>query len=122
MSYSSYGHHIGGFRALLTEALSDNIMICLIEAWHDWLNRTARRSAHFEPNHKEYVRSAPYMMRRGHLRSTLQLSHAQSAEIVILTHERRWRTFSDLALKFSQRPILHEHVDGVVLWTAYGKN
>ena len=56
---------------------------------------------HFEPNHKEYVRSAPYMIRRGDLRPSLRLSHAQSAEIVILTHERRWRTFSDLALTLS---------------------
>ena len=88
-----------------------------------WLNeQPASARVHFEPNHKEYVRSAPYMIRRGDLRPDLRLSHAQSAEIVILTHERRWRTFSDLALTLSGRPVLHQHeVDGVVLWTAYGK-
>jgi hypothetical protein len=62
------------------------------------------------------------MIRRGHLRSDLKLSNSQAAEIIVLTHERRWSTFSDLALRFADRPILHEHkVDGVVLWTAYGK-
>ena len=121
---SSYGHHIGGLQGAVNRGFERQYYDVFDRSLTDWLNQQpAEQRVHFEPNHKEYVRSAPYMMRRGDLRGTLRLSPSQNSEIVILTHERRWRTFSDLAVKFSLRPILYEHVvDGVVLWTAYGKN
>ena len=120
---SSYGHHVGGLPGAVTRGFERQYYDVLDPSLTRWLNeQPASARVHFEPNHKEYVRSAPYMIRRGDLRPDLRLSHAQSAEIVILTHERRWRTFSDLALTLSGRPVLHQHeVDGVVLWTAYGK-
>ena len=120
---SSYGHHIGGLSGAVTRGFERQYYDVFDRSLANWLNaQTPAHRVHFEPNHKEYVRSAPYMIRRGHLRSDLKLSNSQASEIIILTHERRWRTFSDLALRFADRPILHEHkVDGVVLWTAYGK-
>ena len=120
---SSYGHHIGGLPGAVDRGFERQYYDVFDRSLSTWLNdQPATSRVHFEPNHKEYVRSAPYMMRRGLLRPSLKLSRSKSAEIVILTHERRWRTFSDLAVELARRPVLHEHsVDGVVLWTAYGK-
>jgi hypothetical protein len=122
---SSYGHHVGGLPGAVQRGFERQYYDLFDASLARWINAStqAGQRIHFEPNHKEYVRSAPYMVRRGLLRPNVRLDASKKrSDVIILTHERRWQTFSDLALEFKNRPILHEHVvDGVVLWTAYGR-
>lgn len=79
---------------------------------------------HFEPNHKEYVRTYRWLERDGVVpRGALQLvSRVEQADVVVLTHERRWKTFPALWRALRDRPILAERrLDGVPLWTIFDR-
>jgi 4-amino-4-deoxy-L-arabinose transferase-like glycosyltransferase len=121
---SSFGQHVGGLPGAVQRGFERQYYDVFDTSLAAWISEhtAAKASIHFEPNHKEYLRSAPFMIRRGLLREDVKLSASKRADIVILTHERRWRSFSDLAVELAKRPLLHEHrVDGVVLWSAYGR-
>jgi hypothetical protein len=121
---SQYAHHVGGLEGATQRGYERQYYDVFSPAQARWLSANAAPGAtvHFEPNHKEYVRSGPYLQRRGDLRSDLRLSGSINADLVILTHERRWRSFADLAERLASRSVLYEHrVDGVVVWQAYAR-
>lgn len=82
----------------------------------------AGQKVHFEPNHKEYARTYRWLKRDGVIakdRVVLVDSEA-AADVVVLTHERRWSTYPALREKYRGRPVLHElRKDGVPLYTVY---
>ena len=121
---SSFGAHVGGLSGAVQRGYERQYYDVFDRHLARWLSENTKPDArvYFEPNHKEYVRSGPYLKRTGDLRSDIRLSGGHRADVVILTHERRWRNFADLAEKLKRRPVLYEHqVDGVVLWTAFGR-
>ncbi len=122
---SSFGAHVGGLSGAVQRGYERQYYDVFDRHMARWLSENTPKSGrvYFEPNHKEYVRSGPYLKRTGDLRSDIRLRGGHRADIVVLTHERRWRTFADLAEKLKHRPVLYEHrVDGVVLWTAFGRD
>lgn len=87
-----------------------------------WFNQNAPPNArvHFEPNHKEYVRTWNWMKRDGYLRKDIQPSEESNAQFLVLTHERRWSTYPALAARMRDLPVVHEvRLDGVRLYTVY---
>ncbi|MBI5493568.1 MAG: glycosyltransferase family 39 protein [Deltaproteobacteria bacterium] len=87
-----------------------------------WISRDAPAGArvHFEPNHKEYVRTWGWLARDGYLRTDIRTSDEANADYVVLTHERRWNTYAGLAARYRTLPVVHERtLDGVRLYTVY---
>jgi 4-amino-4-deoxy-L-arabinose transferase-like glycosyltransferase len=75
----------------------------------------------FEPNHKEYARTYRWMQRDGVISRRVNLvGDIKKADVVVLTHERRWSTYPALLDTLSVKPVLHEkRIDGVPLYTVY---
>lgn len=90
-----------------------------------WLNAHAPPNAkvHYLPNHWEYERTFRWYHRSGDLRGDVRTTKRErAADIVIVTHERRFRRYSDDLRRYRSRPILiTQEVDGVPLWTAFGR-
>lgn len=88
-----------------------------------WLNRTYPDGVRvfFQPNNKEYLRHAPWYYRARRLEPNVVIVNDESrADIVVLTHERRWPEYPALRDRLGRRPVLHELVvDGVPLLTVY---
>jgi hypothetical protein len=88
----------------------------------DWMNRSLAPGARvtFLPNNKEYVRNAPWWVADGRLRRDLRLTGIEEAEVLVLTHERRWPEYPALRERFGGRPALWElRVEGVPLLDVY---
>ena len=80
----------------------------------------AGQRVHVEPNHKEYARTWRWLRKDGVIaRDGFVIdSSFDSADIVVLTHERRWRTYPALRERVRVCKVLAEkRVDGVPLWT-----
>jgi hypothetical protein len=75
----------------------------------------------FQPNNKEYLRHVGWYYRTGRLNQDVQIVPDESqAEIVVLTHERRWPQYLALRGRLRNLPVLHELiVEGVPLLTVY---
>lgn len=90
-----------------------------------WLTDNAPENAkvHYLPNHWEYERTFRWYHRAEDLRPDVRATrHERAADIVIVTHERRFRRYSDDLRRYRTRPILFTRkVDGVPLWTAFGR-
>lgn len=92
-----------------------------------WLsaNIPARDAVHFEPNHKEYVRTYRWLKKDGAIRRGLRLTNSKNAPYIVLTHERRWPTYTGLLETYSDTSayeVVHEkRLHGVPLYTVYKK-
>ncbi len=88
-----------------------------------WLNRTYPDGVRvfFQPNNKEYLRHVGWYYRTGRLNQDVQIVPDESqAEIVVLTHEKRWPQYFALRGRLRNLPVLHELiVEGVPLLTVY---
>lgn len=88
-----------------------------------WLNDNAPENAriHFMPNHKEYRRTFGWWRKAGLLREDLRLTPSErSAHWVVLTHERRFPSYSSELSRLSQGEVLYTRwVQGAPLWTVY---
>jgi 4-amino-4-deoxy-L-arabinose transferase-like glycosyltransferase len=74
----------------------------------------------FLPNNNEYQRSAPWLHDDGQLSRRVQVVGLWDADIIILTHERRWPHYPDLFRALSRLPpAMDLRVEGVSLATAY---
>jgi 4-amino-4-deoxy-L-arabinose transferase-like glycosyltransferase len=77
-------------------------------------------SVAIEPNPKEY---APHLARwksRGILRANIGMGPSSTADVMLLTHERRWPKYLKLRLDLRVRKSLWEEtVDGIPLYTVY---
>ncbi|MEE8409908.1 MAG: glycosyltransferase family 39 protein [Myxococcota bacterium] len=72
------------------------------------------------PNPKEY---APYLSRwqeSGALSRGIRRATPENADILVLTHERRWRRYPVLMARYRTRPLLTQHtVAGVPMFSVY---
>lgn len=87
-----------------------------------WLDENAKgEPIHFEPNHKEYVRTYNWLKRDGVISRNVRLVKSrESAKVLVLTHERRWSTYPKLLDEHRQLEVVHEvRLDGVPLYTVY---
>lgn len=87
-----------------------------------WLDENARdEQIHFEPNHKEYVRTYKWLKKDGVISRNLRLQKSrQKATVLVLTHERRWSTYPRLHDEHRQHEKVHEvRIDGVPLYSVY---
>jgi hypothetical protein len=75
----------------------------------------------FEPNHKEYARTYRWLTRDGVIsRRVDPVGDIEKADVIVLTHERRWAQYPALLDELSQKAVLHEkRIDGVPLYTVY---
>jgi len=75
----------------------------------------------FEPNHKEYARTYRWLANTGVISRRVKLvGDVKKADVVVLTHERRWAQYPGLLEEFSSFEVLHEkRIDGVPLYTVY---
>ncbi|MBN2360166.1 MAG: glycosyltransferase family 39 protein [Deltaproteobacteria bacterium] len=119
---SYYGAGIGGLRGAAAIGFERQYYDVADKELAAWLNREAPPGAtiHFEPNNKEYLKTYRWLARDGYLRPDLKVVGDANADYLVLTHERRWSTYPDLAARYSRKPALHEkRVDGVPLYTVY---
>ncbi len=87
-----------------------------------WLGRNSApgTTVTFLPNNKEYERSAPWMRREGWLRKDLEVVDLERADVLVLTHERRWPEYPELAARYAGYPVLWSlQREGVPLLTVY---
>jgi hypothetical protein len=88
----------------------------------DWMNRSLAPGTRvtFLPNNKEYLRNAPWWVADGRLRGDLRLTGLEDADVLVLTHERRWPDYPALRDRHRGGPILWElRVEGVPLLDVY---
>lgn len=87
-----------------------------------WLDENAKgQPIHFEPNHKEYVRTYNWLKRDGVISRNVRLVKSRDdAKYLVLTHERRWNTYPKLLDEHRRLEAVHEvRIDGVPLYTVY---
>lgn len=126
---SYYSPLVGGLRGATTAGFERQYYDLLYFALADWLQEhygggpeRARPTVrvHFLPNNKEYARTFPYLHRSGRLAPNIVVSDLAQADLLVLTHERRWREYPDLYERYQDRPVLWElAVDRVPLLTVY---
>ena len=122
---SYYGEAIGGLRGAVSRGYERTYYDVADKDLARWLDKNARGlKVHFEPNHKEYVRTYRWLRKDGVIdRSAFALvDRERDADLVVLTHERRWSTYPALRDRLRLRPLLHEvRRSGVPLYTVYGR-
>jgi 4-amino-4-deoxy-L-arabinose transferase-like glycosyltransferase len=126
---SYYSPLVGGLRGATTAGFERQYYDVLYLALADWLQKqygstpdVARPTVrvHFLPNNKEYARTFPYLHRSGRLAPNVVISDLGSADLLVLTHERRWREYPQLYERYQGRPVLWElAVDRVPLLTVH---
>ncbi|MCP4499320.1 MAG: glycosyltransferase family 39 protein [Deltaproteobacteria bacterium] len=120
---SYYSESIGGLRGATAYGYERTYYdIADLELAH-WLDENAgKRSIHFEPNHKEYVRTYRWFKKGKKVRQNLKLSKKKDADLVVLTHERRWKTYPSLVERYATWEVVYEkRIDGVPLYTVFRK-
>jgi len=120
---SYYGELIGGLRGAVVSGhertyydMADKRLARLLDVEAKGLR------VHVEPNHKEYVRTWRWLRRDGVIgRDGFSIEpEFGRADVVVLTHERRWHTYPALLERLRGWPVMAEQrVDGVPLWTVY---
>lgn len=120
---SYYGEVLGGLRGAVARGhertyydLADKELARLLD------DVAAGKRVHVEPNHKEYVRTWRWLRKDGVLRRDGFVVESQfdRADVVVLTHERRWLGYPALRERLRDWRVLGEHrEDGVPIWTVY---
>ncbi len=122
-SLSYYGELVGGLRGAVARGYERTYYDVADKKLARFLDRhTDGLRVHFAPNHKEYVRTYRWLRRDGVIgRDAVHLVDKRAlADVVVLTHERRWSTYPALRDELRDWPILKEkRIDGVPLWTVY---
>ena len=118
---SQYNAIVGGLRGATALGFERQYYDIAFRDLVDWLNTHAPPDArvHFLPNNKEYVRTYKWYRAAGELRSDIQVSgRVSTAQLLVLTHERRFVRYGQDLRRYRQRSILAERVvDGVPIWT-----
>ena len=112
----------GGFVEYKAENISpDASFLEMLDVVNERLIEKGEEPIHFEPNHKEYVRTYKWLKRDGVISRKLRLEKSRDkATVLVLTHERRWGTYPKLLDEHRQLQQVHEvRIDGVPLYTVY---
>lgn len=122
---SYYGEAIGGLRGAVSRGYERTYYDVADKDLARWLDLNARgMKVHVEPNHKEYVRTYRWLRKDGVIdRNAFALvDRERDADLVVLTHERRWSTYPALRDRLRPRTPIHElRKDGVPLYTVYAR-
>ena len=120
---SYYGEFVDGLRGAVARGHERTYYDVADKDLARWLDDNARgRRVHVAPNHKEYVRTYRWLKKDGVIsRSGVVLvDDIDNADVVVLTHERRWSTYPKLRARLRDAPVLHEkRIDGVPLYTVF---
>jgi hypothetical protein len=119
---SYYGEALLGLRGAEAIGFENTYYDVADKALIQWMNTNAPPNAkvHFEPNHKEYVRTWGWLTREGYLRRDIAPAEEPAADLVVLTHERRWSTYPALEARYRNLPVVFEQkLDGVRLYTVH---
>ena len=120
---SYYGELVGGLRGAVARGYERTYYDLADLALAQTLDVVAAgKRVHAEPNHKEYVRTWRWLRKDGVIRRDgfVIESRFEAADIVVLMHERRWKTYPALRTRLRGSKVLAEkRVDGVPLWTVY---
>jgi hypothetical protein len=126
---SYYSPLVGGLRGATTAGFERQYYDVLYFELADWLQKEYGSTpdldrpqvrVHFLPNNKEYARTFPYLHRSGRLGGNVIISDLGNADVLVLTHERRWAQYPALYERFQSRPVLWElSVDRVPLLTVF---
>lgn len=118
---SQYNALTGGLRGATTTGFERQYYDIAFRDLVDWLNENAPQNArvHFLPNNWEYVRTYKWYRIAGDLRADIQVVDAErSAQLLVITHERRFARYGNDLQRHRQRPVLEERViDGVPIWS-----
>ncbi|MBM4283457.1 MAG: glycosyltransferase family 39 protein [Deltaproteobacteria bacterium] len=122
---SYYGELVGGLRGAVARGyertyydVADKELARLLARLPAGANGGPR--VHFAPNHKEYVRTYRWLRHDGVVPrdSVTLVDQRAAADVVVLTHERRWATYPGLREELRGWAVLAEkRIDGVPLWT-----
>jgi len=118
---SYYSESIGGLRGATAYGYERTYYDIADKELATWLDDNAgKKTIHFEPNHKEYVRTYRWLKKGRRIRQSVKLSKSKDADLVVLTHERRWKTYPGLYARYRGWKVVHEkRIDGVPLYTVY---
>ncbi len=118
---SYYGEAIGGLRGAVARGHERTYYDMADKGLARFLDEhAAGLRVHVAPNHKEYVRTWRWLRKDGVLRRNgfVVESQLERADVVVLTHERRWSTYPALRERLRGWTLLGEQrLDGVPLWT-----
>lgn len=118
---SQYNAVVGGLRGATTTGFERQYYDIAFRDLVDWLNVHAPKNArvHFLPNNWEYVRTYKWYRAAGDLRKDIQVVNTErSAQLVIVTHERRFLRYGSDLMRYRTKEVLEEKViDGVPIWT-----
>ncbi len=122
---SYYGELTGGLRGAVSRGHERTYYDVADKTLARFLDQQARGArVHFAPNHKEYARTYRWLKKDGVIArdGVVLVDRFDAADVVVLTHERRWSTYPALRERLRDRPVLFEkRIDGVPLYTVYGR-
>jgi hypothetical protein len=120
---SYYGEVVGGLRGAVARGYERTYYDMADKRLARFLDEhAAGLRVHVAPNHKEYVRTWRWLRKDGVLRrgGFIVESQLERADVVVLTHERRWSTYPALREWLRGWTVLAEQrLDGVPVWTVY---
>ncbi len=118
---SYYAEAVGGLRGATARGYERTYYDIADKPLARWLDKNAQgKSIHFEPNHKEYVRTYRWLKRDGVIDDVRLSASFDKADLLVLTHERRWSTYPGLFDRVRGWRVVHEkRIDGVPLYTVY---
>ena len=119
---SYYSGSVGGLKGATARGYERTYYDMADKELAQWLAKNANgEPIHFEPNHKEYVRTYKWLKKDGYIPRTVRLEkNAARARFHVLTHERRWKTYPNLLRRTKQWKKRYEkRIDDVPLYTVY---
>lgn len=118
---SYYGELVGGLRGAVARGYERTYYDVAPKDLARLLDERARGlRVHVAPNHKEYVRTFRWLERDGVIEHIELTKDRARADVIVLTHERRWQSYPTLTAELEGlTPMAERRVDGVPLWTVY---
>ncbi|MCB9651485.1 MAG: glycosyltransferase family 39 protein [Deltaproteobacteria bacterium] len=118
---SEYNALAGGLRGATATGFERQYYDIAFRDLVAWLNEHAPKNArvHFLPNNWEYVRTYKWYRQGGELRDDIQVTQAPGqAQLIIVTHERRFARYGNDLLQHRKYEVLEEKVvDSVPIWS-----
>jgi hypothetical protein len=119
---SYYSMLVGGLPGAVRVGFERQYYDLLYPQLLEWMNRSLpeNTAVTFLPNNVEYMRNPHWWRSDGRIRQDLRFVRFDEAQVVVLSHERRWPSYPELAARCEHLPQLWElRLEGVPLVTAY---
>jgi hypothetical protein len=118
---SEYNGLTGGLRGATATGFERQYYDVAFRDLVAWLDANAPQNTriHFLPNNWEYVRTYRWYHESGELRADIQVVNNESeANLVVITHERRFGRYGEDLTRYRTREILEERIiDGTPIWS-----